>query len=437
MRIALLSLCLTIGCSSSTVPGGGDGGLRDLALPAGGDLAGTVPDGGADQAVPMPDGNLDLAGADLAQVPPDLLGLGPGLFGAPCTRGSDCAVGVCLPSGICSHPCSSAADCPAAPEWSCGSAGVCSCIPSLTTETCGGGHDYNCDGIIDEAPTTQKRQFVANSLLMPAARSDYAIDLNGDGHVDNQFGAILGALAFLGFTPQVTANQAVAAGTDLLLVEGRSQDPTFVLDQCAGATVETAVNQTPPDFSGSGHYSVDPALPPGVFRGSIASSNFGSLPLPPVALVPVTMTVKLAFTGGNLIVPLVGVHVQFSYMSGGLMGGQLQGAIRNTDLQSTFIPSLAMSLSTVAQESPCGANCQSVRLTFDTGGCTNPDGTMAVAGDGVVSYCEVAQNAIIQNLLQPDVQMFDAYGNYAPNPLNTNKDSLSVGIGFTAVGATF
>jgi hypothetical protein len=33
--------------------------------------------------------------------------------------------------------------------------------------------------------------------------------------------------------------------------------------------------------------------------------------------------------------------------------------------------------------------------------------------------------------------MFDSGGNYHPNPMNTNKDSLSLGLGFTAVKAMY
>jgi hypothetical protein len=33
--------------------------------------------------------------------------------------------------------------------------------------------------------------------------------------------------------------------------------------------------------------------------------------------------------------------------------------------------------------------------------------------------------------------MLDANGNYHPSPDNTMKDSLSIGLGFTAVPATF
>jgi hypothetical protein len=69
--------------------------------------------------------------------------------------------------------------------------------------------------------------------------------------------------------------------------------------------------------------------------------------------------------------------------------------------------------------------------------CQNLDGSCAKAKDGIISDCEVATNGIMRNLLAPDVQMFDAAGNYHPNPSNTSPDSLSIGYAFTAVPASF
>jgi hypothetical protein len=84
---------------------------------------------------------------------------------------------------------------------------------------------------------------------------------------------------------------------------------------------------------------------------------------------------------------------------------------------------------------------------FDNGGkadascaagtCKNPDGTCAVKGDTKIDTCEVGTSGLIQNILAPDVQMFDTAGNYHPNPDNTHKDSLSIGLHFTVVPATF
>ena len=62
---------------------------------------------------------------------------------------------------------------------------------------------------------------------------------------------------------------------------------------------------------------------------------------------------------------------------------------------------------------------------------------MSAPKDGMVGVCEVSGNSIIKNVLNPDVQMFDSAGNYHPNPANTNQVSLSLGLGFTAVKATF
>jgi hypothetical protein len=49
----------------------------------------------------------------------------------------------------------------------------------------------------------------------------------------------------------------------------------------------------------------------------------------------------------------------------------------------------------------------------------------------------VATNQIVANLLAPDVQIYDANGGYAPNKNNTTKDSLSVGVAFLAVRASW
>ena len=63
-----------------------------------------------------------------------------------------------------------------------------------------------------------------------------------------------------------------------------------------------------------------------------------------------------------------------------------------------------------------------------------PDGSL---GDLIIDVCEVSENSIIQNVLAPDLQSYDANGNYAPQRLAMKKDSLSIGLGFTAVRAKF
>jgi hypothetical protein len=47
------------------------------------------------------------------------------------------------------------------------------------------------------------------------------------------------------------------------------------------------------------------------------------------------------------------------------------------------------------------------------------------------------QRRIVANVLAPEVEIIDQDGAYAPNACNTKKNALSVGIGFTAVAASF
>ncbi len=126
----------------------------------------------------------------------------------------------------------------------------------------------------------------------------------------------------------------------------------------------------------------------------------------------------------------------------GLMNGELQGSVKEQDVQTIVVPAIAKLLTETVMQNPGTPTSMQILQLFDVGDgnggtCTNPDGTMGKPGDGIISPCEVAMNNIIQNVLAPDVQIYDANGNYAPNPANTNRDSLSLAVGFKAVAAKF
>ncbi len=119
-------------------------------------------------------------------------------------------------------------------------------------------------------------------------------------------------------------------------------------------------------------------------------------------------------------------------MSATGLDGQIQGSIKSSDIQSQVIPALAANLTEQVQADPNSSSAQQIEATFDVGGCGN-----AQANDQRIDPCELAGNAIIQQVFAPDVQIYDANGNYAPNPSGAKKDSWSFGIAFTAVKATF
>ena len=325
-----------------------------------------------------------------------------------------------------------------------------SLIP-LTFAACGGGTD---SGDCTATAGTNKAQYVTNAVMVPQQRSDYAIDLNGDGRVDNQLGNIIGALEGQMLHVQDGVNQAVTNGTLIVLMSESSTDAMFQSDSCATAQVQVGQSVAMPDYSGMGHFTVDSGQQGGTFNGPIKLGKFSSAP-PATTTKPVTVSIKLPLVSGADPVTLKvnGAHLQFTRDSSGkITGGQLNGAIKNTDVQADIIPNVAALLTKKIKDDSTPPNTLSsgdmqILSIFDNGGkanaacaagtCQNPDGTCAVKGDNIISVCEVSTAGLIQNVLAPDVQMFDASGAYAPNKDNTTKDSLSLGLAFTAVGATF
>jgi hypothetical protein len=302
-------------------------------------------------------------------------------------------------------------------------------------------------GVVACAPGAggNTRKYVVNQLTLPQSRTDYAFDLNGDGKLDNQLGNIIGALAQQNLNPQLAMDLAVAAGSDVMLLQVDSSDATFVSDACARSTWANGVPQSSPDFSGNGTFAVDNSLPRAPFYGPIAGGAFASQS-PAVAAQPVQYMIQIVLFSGPIFVPVTAGRASFTISASGLMTGRLNGAMRKQDVDGILVPAIAADFEMQIQANPTSSNSQQLLSLFDNGGtastacgtaCQNPNGSCAVANDQHISVCEVGSNAIIKNVLAPDVDMHDAAGNWAPNPANTDKDSLSVGFAFTAVKASF
>lgn len=60
----------------------------------------------------------------------------------------------------------------------------------------------------------------------------------------------------------------------------------------------------------------------------------------------------------------------------------------------------------------------------------------AVKGDGIISPCELSQDPLIKSLLAPHVRLRNSAGKYEPLPDEAQRDSLSLGFGFTATVLT-
>lgn len=322
----------------------------------------------------------------------------------------------------------------------------------LTFAACGGEESGDCTA----SAGGNSSKYVTNSVMVPQQRQDYAIDINGDGRVDNQLGNIIGALEGQMLHVQDGVNMAVTDGSLIVLLNETSSDATFQSDSCATAQLQVGQSMAMPDYtSGMGQFTVDSGQQGGTFNGPIKAGKFSSSP-PATTTKPVTVTIKLPLIAGAdpVVLKVNGAHLQFTRdASGKVTGGQLNGAIKDSDVQGTIIPNVAALLTNKvkADNPPTSADMQILSI-FDNGGkadaacpsgtCKNPaapvgDGSCAVKNDGKIDICEVSTAGLIQNVLAPDVQMFDDAGNYKPNKDNTKKDSLSLGLSFTMVGAKF
>jgi hypothetical protein len=176
-------------------------------------------------------------------------------------------------------------------------------------------------------------------------------------------------------------------------------------------------------------------------KGKAAGGKFTSnSPVTTSNPVSLNLSIPLVENQPPLELRITGARITFQHVTGGLMQGQINGAIKKTDVDSTIIPLAANLLTANVTEAlkkdPNSSSATTILNFFDKNDtpCTNPDGTTGMAGDKIISICEVATNSVLKSALAPDVQMF-TNGEYKPNKDNTDKDSLSLGIGFTAVGA--
>ncbi len=286
-------------------------------------------------------------------------------------------------------------------------------------------------------------KYVVSEWKVPVQSSDYAYDLNGDGIKDNALGAVVVAFAGMGLDTQAGITKAVDEGASVELLQLGSSDAKFQSDSCASVVGYVGQKTTAaPKFDGSDVFAKDSSVAAGgQFTGPIQSGAFDSSS-PVTAQTPVALTLMLPLLGGDTPVELdlTAGYLQFTVESGGLMQGQLNGAIQKADAQSKLVPALAGTLTVEGQTTP------KALMLFDTGGdpdpscaggCKNPDGTCAAAGDKKIDVCEVTSNATIKSLLVPDVQLFTTSDPYDPSAANTMMDSISIGLGFTAVEASY
>jgi len=268
------------------------------------------------------------------------------------------------------------------------------------------------------------RPFLLSTLQLPVQPHDFGDDLDGDGRVDNRLGALISALRDSGLQLQAAVDQTVREGAALVLFTLITERPELTVEQRADVAIVRAL--------GTGE--AEPFATPVTLSGSLAGSRFTSdSPAPGSDLITWSFELPLG-PGLPAQLPVQWPRVEFTIdpTGTGLGKGRLTGSLAGPSALASLVPNLAAAFTLVISTSPDSQTARAIKLLFDTGGCVNPDGTSAAAGNGRIDPCELTQSPLIRNLLAPDVQLRDAAGHYHPVPSGPQQDSLSLGFGFTA-----
>jgi hypothetical protein len=262
----------------------------------------------------------------------------------------------------------------------------------------------------DSVKSPSALQVVVNSLTLPKAATEYAVDLDGNGKNDNQLGAVLGALAVVvptGMDFQTGLDAQLSAGAFLLLYDVLAKsivnDSGMKVIFYLGADEDGNASD---NFSGSETLGLSPSNPstPLSLSGAITSSSMkvtGSLSIPvPMGTSSTTVTLKKAQLTGKL-------------SSSGITSGQINGAIPQTEMDNKLLPAMATMLHST-YKTTTDTTLKNLLKTFDTD------------GDGTIDGSDLKSNLLVGIFIKADV---DTDG-------DKKADSMSVGLAFTAVTCT-
>jgi len=311
-----------------------------------------------------------------------------------------------------------------------------------------GGECYNNPAAcVDDTGTDYK--YVADSLTMPTSATQaqqLGLDLDGDpqGRPDNALGQILSTLASQGDVDlQTSVDEQVLDGGLILLMNLRTTGFSTAPD--AGAWILLGDNPSPEPctdpldiltcgkhLDGNGSFDVAADSPrDAVLNGDIVAGTLKGGP------GKVTLELSLGDVAG-ITVNLIGARVEVGVSETGLTSGKIGGAVTEEELNNSVLPAIV----DVMAES-IGDDCMGTPPNCCTEGSTgetlvdlfdNCDAD-STSCDCAVDLNELKTNDLISSLLAPDVDLLDENGNFNPRK-DEVKDALSLGIGFTAVGAT-
>lgn len=319
---------------------------------------------------------------------------------------------------------------------------------ALALVGCGGGDDDGGDGgdgAMVEDPAGTDHTYVIDSLTVPGSANEatqLGLDIDGNGQPDNALGGLLAALASQAdLDLNMTVNEQVLSGGIVLLANLKATD----LSNATGAGLhvylgdETTATPTPctdPEdittcgnhLTGDGMFDVKMDYGAKVV-GTVVNGQYSG--------GPGEITIELALADvASVPIHLIGARATAGVTATALASGKLGGALKDEDIHNDLIPAVADLIAALLESSGCDGT--------PDGGCCPADTTGEQVltffddnADCAVTAEELEMNSLISSTIgNPDLDLFDENGDFNPRQDGV-KDSLSLGIGFSAVSGTF
>ena len=286
------------------------------------------------------------------------------------------------------------------------------------------------DAALFDAAVREGLWYVMDAIRVPETAmqaSQVALDLDGDEQPDNALGGLLAAMHNSVDLPIAAVQMAAVESGDVLQLVGID---AVSLDDDASVPVLVSrgvdVDGDPADnFSGAEGFALEPLEGadgelPGALEAGVLRAGPGTAPI------------QLAMFGVTLeVAAMVGVvaRIRANASDDGLAGGRTCGAFVEEEVDDVLLPAMARAVDSLVQRDCRGTTCEpdsqgETMLTFFDDN-----------GDGMVPVEEFQANALIASTIgNPDLDLFDADGELNPN-VDGVRDSLSLCLGFTAVGA--
>jgi hypothetical protein len=234
---------------------------------------------------------------------------------------------------------------------------------------------------------------------------------------------------------QAFAQLATVAGFDAIMADALQAGDVVILhtlradslkdDLVASWRVQLGTPQADPVLSGGGAFTIDPAATPGTRQlGGVADGRFAGR--------GGTLVLRIALTDGlpPVEVSLNGARVRADCLRRWCQG-KLGGGITATEFDAEVVPAVAARMQEVVEsdpdcEPPLPESCDGPpRLILDI---------FDADHDGEVTADELRANFVFAAVFSPDLDLLDADGHPGQDGV---KESISVGLGFTARYATF